>query len=183
MSDVGSSFERLMALFRYRGLDPSALMPGQSKTLEALMEAGRRVAVDLENLARRQSELIETSTRELMGNAPALAQPDRFKEATNNNLKTLTNAADATMHHLGQLAELLIEYNGEVISAMNRTVLDSMNGVGGMTHSMDAPEPPPAAAARKPARAAATRAAPARGAKPPAAAKPKSRKAKRRRKA
>lgn len=135
MSDIRSSFERLMALFRYRGLDPGSLLPGQNNTMEALLEAGRRVAVDLENLARRQAELIETSTRELMGSAQAMTQPDRFKDATQSNLRTLTNAADATMHHLGELTELLIEYNGEVVSALNRTVMESMGSLGQLADS------------------------------------------------
>jgi hypothetical protein len=173
MSDIRSSFERLMALFRYRGLDPGSLVPGQGKSMEALLEAGKRVAVDLEDLARRQAELIETSTRDLMGTAQAFTSPDSFKTATQNNLKTLTNAADATMHHLGELTQLLIEYNGEVVSALNRTVMASMNNFG----QMPAADPTPQAsaappAARKPA------------AKAPRAAPPKpKRKATRRRKA
>lgn len=175
MSDIRSSFERLMALFRYRGLDPGSLVPGPGKTMEALLEAGKRVAVDLEDLARRQAELIESSTRELMGSAQALTQPDRFKDATQSNLKTLTNAADATMHHLGELAELLIEYNGEVVSALNRTVMDSMENFGQMAGAAEskasaaapAAAPPPA---RKPAR------------KPPRGAGATARKSPRRRK-
>lgn len=156
MSDIRSSFERLMALFRYRGLDPGSLVPGQGKSMEALLEAGKRVAGDLEDLARRQAELIETSTRELMGSAQAMTNPNGFKEATENNLRTLTNAADATMHHLGELTQLLIEYNGEVVSALNRTVMASMNNFAPGGLSVDAEDepavaPPAAAPQRKPA--------------------------------
>jgi hypothetical protein len=152
MSDIRSSFERLMALFRYRGLDPGSLLPGQGNTMEALLEAGNRVAADLENLARRQAELIETSTRELMGSAQAMTQPERFKDATQSNLRTLTNAADATMHHLGELTELLIAYNGEIVSALNRTVMASMGSLGQMADAgAGQPSPPPAAAPAAPA--------------------------------
>lgn len=193
MTDIRSSFERLMALFRYRGLDPGSLLPGQGNTMEALLEAGNRVAADLENLARRQAELIETSTRELMGSAQAMTQPERFKDATQSNLRTLTNAADATMHHLGELTELLIEYNGEIVAALNRTVMASMGNLGQMAEAGGGqpPAPPqteaagtptPRKAARRKSRRAAKAPRPAAVATParPAA---KARKATRRRKA
>lgn len=129
MQDFASSFERLMALFRYRGLDPNALTPSTGATLQALIEAGQKVAKDLEDLARRQASVIETSTRELMGSTQALARPDQFKEASETNLKTLTKAAETTMNHLGELAELLMKYNAEVVSTMNRGAMDAMGSV------------------------------------------------------
>src|SRR5690349_2957468 len=102
-----------------------------------------------------------------------MTSPDNFKDATQNNLKTLTNAADATMHHLGELTQLLIEYNGEVVSALNRTVMASMNNFGPVRIDTEDDAPPPPASAP-----VTTKAKPARG----GAAKTK-RKAARRRKA
>jgi hypothetical protein len=130
-TDFNASFERLMALFRYRGLDSGSLVPGQGQTMQQLIEAGQRVARDLEDLVRRQTEVIETSTRQLMGSAQALARPDQFKEASESNLKTLTAATETTMTHIGQLAEVLMKYNAEVMQVMNRSVLGGMGG-GGM---------------------------------------------------
>lgn len=128
MQDFASSFERLMALFRYRGLDSTSLTPNSGATLQALMEAGQKVVKDLEDLARRQAAVIETSTRQLMGNAQALARPDQFKDASETNLKTLTKVAETTMNHLGELAELLMKYNAEIVSTMNRGAMDAMRG-------------------------------------------------------
>lgn len=128
MQDFASSFERLMALFRYRGLDSTSLTPNTGPTLQALMEAGQKVVKDLEDLARRQAAVIETSTRQLMGNAQALARPDQFKDASETNLKTLTKVAETTMNHLGELAELLMKYNAEIVSTMNRGAMDAMRG-------------------------------------------------------
>jgi hypothetical protein len=128
MQDFASSFERLMALFRYRGLDSTSLTPSSGATLQALMEAGQKVVKDLEDLARRQAAVIETSTRQLMGNAQALARPDQFKDASETNLKTLTKVAETTMNHLGELAELLMKYNSEIVSTMNRGAMDAMRG-------------------------------------------------------
>jgi hypothetical protein len=131
-SEYRTTFERLIALFRYRGMDLGALVPGQAKTLLALLEAGQRVARDLEDLALRQASMVEQSTRELMGSAKAMANPERFKKATESNLTTLTKSADTTMRHLSELAELLMKYNHEVIEAMNRSVLAGMGlGRGG----------------------------------------------------
>ena len=129
MQDFASSFERLMALFRYRGLDRSSLTPSSGATLQALIEAGQKVTKDLEDRARRQAAVIETSTRQLMGNAQALARPDQFKEASETNLKTLTKVAETTMNHLGELAELLMKYNAEIVSTMNRGAMDAMGSV------------------------------------------------------
>lgn len=128
MQDFASSFERLMALFRYRGLDSTSLTPSSGATLQALMEAGQKVVKDLEDLARRQAAVIETSTRQLMGNTQALARPDQFKDASETNLKTLTKVAETTMSHLGELAELLMKYNAEIVSTMNRGAMDAMRG-------------------------------------------------------
>jgi len=128
MEDFASSFERLMALFRYRGLDQGALVPSSNATMEALIDAGQKVARDLEDLARRQAQVIETSTRQLMGNAQALARPDQFKEASETNLKTLVSAAETTMGHLGELAELLVKFNTELMSTMNQGMIDTMRG-------------------------------------------------------
>lgn len=130
-SEPSTTFERLIALFRYRGMDLGALVPGQAKTMQALLEAGQRVAKDLEDLALRQASMMETSTRELMGSAQAMTDPERFKKASESNLTTLTKSADTTMRHLSELAELLMKYNHEVIEAMNRSVLKSMGLDGG----------------------------------------------------
>ena len=130
MTDFTTSFERLMALFRYRGIDSGALAPGQAKSMQALLEAGQRVAKDLEDLALRQAAMIDTSTRELMGSTQAMTNPERFKQAGEANLATLTKSADTTMRHLAELTELLMKYNREIVAAMNRSVLDSM-GIGG----------------------------------------------------
>jgi phasin family protein len=146
-ADFNASFERLMALFRYRGLDSGSLIPGQGQTVQALIAAGQRVAQDLEDLVRRQAELIESSTRQLMGSTQALARPEQFKEASEANLKTLASAAETTMTHIGELAELLMKYNAEVMQVMNRSVLDTMAGkseapvaaAGGETKPASAP--------------------------------------------
>lgn len=130
MNEFTTTFERLMALFRYRGIDSGALAPGQAKTMHALLEAGQRVAKDLEDLALRQAAMIDSSTRELMGSAQALTQPERFKQASEANLATLTKSADTTLRHLAELTELLMKYNRDVVAAMNRSVLASM-GIGG----------------------------------------------------
>lgn len=163
-TDFNASFERLMALFRYRGLDSGSLVPSQGQTVQQLIEAGQRVARDLEDLVRRQSEVIESSTRQLMGSAQALARPDQFKEASATNLKTLTSAAETTMTHLGELAELLVKYNAEIMQVMNRSVLGGMGGamdVGGESPAQAAADTavetaaaapaPPAKPVRKPA--------------------------------
>jgi len=147
MQDFASSFERLMALFRYRGLDSTSLTPNTGPTLQALMEAGQKVVKDLEDLARRQAAVIETSTRQLMGNAQALARPDQFKEASETNLKTLTKVAETTMNHLGELAELLMKYNSEIVSTMNRGAMDAMGGA--MATGQDIARPAMKAAAMK----------------------------------
>ncbi|MGQ0676693.1 MAG: phasin family protein [Rhodospirillales bacterium] len=131
MSEFSTTFERLIALFRYRGMDLGALVPGQAKTMQALLAAGQRVAKDLEDLALRQASMMESSTRELMGSAQAITNPERFKKASEANLATLTKSADTTMRHLSELAELLMKYNHEVIGAMNSSVLASMGMDGG----------------------------------------------------
>lgn len=159
-TDFNASFERLMALFRYRGLDSKSLVPSQGQTMQQLIEAGQRVARDLEDLVRRQTEMIESSTRQLMGSAQALARPDQFKEASEANLKTLTSAAETTMTHIGELAELLVKYNAEVMQVMNRSVLDGMGGANMGGAKPDAPAPVPAQTAAPAARAAAKPAAP-----------------------
>lgn len=153
-SEPSTTFERLIALFRYRGMDLGALVPGQAKTMQALLEAGQRVAKDLEDLALRQASMMESSTRELMGSAQAMTNPERFKKASDDNLSTLTKSADTTMRHLSELAELLMKYNREVIEAMNRSVLASM-GLGGgaraddKDHGADGTPPKPAVAPAK----------------------------------
>lgn len=162
MQDFASSFERLMALFRYRGLDSGALSltPGSNQTMQALIEAGQKVVKDLEDLAKRQATVIESSTRQLMGSAQALSRPDQFKEASETNLKTLTKAAETTLNHLSELAELLMKYNAEVVSTMNQGVFDSMRGQGASPVSAPAPKPAPvvrAAPAAKPKKPAARR--------------------------
>jgi len=168
MQDFASSFERLMALFRYRGLDSTSLTPSSGATLQALIEAGQKVAKDLEDLARRQAAVIETSTRSLMGNAQALARPDQFKEASETNLKTLTSAAETTMNHLGELAELLMKYNAEIVSTMNRGAMDAMGGVAATGQDIMRPAMK-AAAMKSPApMATKTPAAPRSAAKPKA---------------
>lgn len=159
-TDFNASFERLMALFRYRGLDSKSLVPSQGQTMQQLIEAGQRVARDLEDLVRRQTEMIESSTRQLMGSAQALARPDQFKEASEANLKTLTSAAETTMTHIGELAELLVKYNAEVMQVMNRSVLDGMGGASMGGTKPDAPAPVPAQTAAPAAKAAAKPAAP-----------------------
>ena len=136
MKEFTTTFERLMALFRYRGIDSGALAPGQAKTMHALLEAGQRVAKDLEDLALRQAAMIDASTRELMGSAQALTQPERFKQASESNLATLTKSADTTMRHLAELTELMMKYNREIVAAMNRSMLDSM-GIGGGASGQD----------------------------------------------
>ncbi len=151
-SEPSTTFERLIALFRYRGMDLGALVPGQARTMQALLEAGQRVAKDLEDLALRQASMMETSTRELMGSAQAMTDPERFKKASESNLSTLTKSADTTMRHLSELAELLMKYNHEVIEAMNRSVLKSMGFAGGGMRVDDANEveaPKPAAKSAK----------------------------------
>jgi hypothetical protein len=177
-TDFNASFERLMALFRYRGLDSGSLVPGQGQTMQQLIEAGQRVARDLEDLVRRQSEVIESSTRQLMGSAQALARPDQFKEASESNLKTLTSAAETTMTHIGQLAEVLMKYNAEVMQVMNRSVLGGMGaGMGGATES------PGQAAGEAVVEAAATAPAPpSKPARKPAARRKAAKKRKTRRK-
>ena len=154
-SEPSTTFERLIALFRYRGMDLGALVPGQAKTMQALLEAGQRVAKDLEDLALRQASMMESSTRELMGSAQAMTNPERFKKASDDNLSTLTKSADTTMRHLSELAELLMKYNHEVIEAMNRSVLASM-GLGGGARvddeGGDAPPKPAVAPAKRRAR-------------------------------
>jgi hypothetical protein len=156
-SDPTTTFERLIALFRYRGMDLGALVPGQAKTMQALLEAGQRVAKDLEDLALRQASMMESSTRELMGSAQAIADPGRFKKASEDNLTTLTKSADTTMRHLSELAELLMKYNHEVIEAMNRSVLSSMglNRGGARADDEDDGEETPAPAAKPAKRRAA----------------------------
>ena len=146
-SEPSTTFERLIALFRYRGMDLGALVPGQAKTMHALLEAGQRVAKDLEDLALRQASMMESSTRELMGSAQAMTNPERFKKASDDNLSTLTKSADTTMRHLSELAELLMKYNREVIEAMNRSVLASMGLGGGGAREEDADDAPPKPAA------------------------------------
>jgi hypothetical protein len=147
-----TTLERLIALFRYRGMDLGALAPGQAKTMLALLEAGQRVAKDLEDLALRQASMLEQSTRELMGSAQAMANPERFKKATESNMTTLTKSADTTMRHLSELAELLMKYNHEVIEAMNRSVLAGMGlGRGARGGGSEAADPVRPADAPKPA--------------------------------
>ncbi len=172
-TDFNASFERLMALFRYRGLDSGAMVPGQGPTMQALIEAGQRVARDLEDLVRRQTEVIESSTRQLMGSAQALARPDQFKEASEANLKTLATAAETTMTHIGELAELLMKYNAEIMQVMNRSVLAGM--AGGATPPPAPAEPAPSAATAPKLKTATSKPAPAAKAAAPrkAARKPR----------
>jgi len=127
MAESDSSFERLLALFRYRGLEHMPTFPAGTRTVEALLAAGQRVARDLEQLARRQAEMIQTSTRALMGSAPSLARPEQFQDASQATLQTLTSAAETTMSHLGELAELLVKFNAEVVSAMNSSMLGGLS--------------------------------------------------------
>lgn len=160
-SELTTTFERLIALFRYRGMDLGALVPGQAKTMQALLAAGQRVAKDLEDLALRQATMMESSTRELMGSAQAMTNPERFKKASESNLSTLTKSADTTMRHLSELAELLMKYNHEVIEAMNRSVLKSMglNGSGVRVDDEDDEDEAPKPAAKPAAKPAKRRSA------------------------
>ena len=172
MAETDTSFERLLALFRYRGLEGGPNIAAGTETVQALLAAGQKVTRALEQLARRQAETIQSSTRALMGNAPNLASPGDFKEASQANLTTLAQAAETTMRHLGEMAELLVKYNAEVIAAMNRSV---MGGLTGGLGAMAAPAPAgePSIVVTPPGHVEPDRPAPHSRAKPKGAARPR----------
>jgi len=132
--DLGKfDFTKMMSDLKLPGLDVEALMAAQSKNIEAITAANQIVVKGMQDLAKRQSEIMSQGMHEVSDMVQNLAgKANNPQELTAKQVEMSKQIFEKTLANLRELAEMISKSSGEAMEVINKRIAESIEELKAM---------------------------------------------------
>ena len=123
-----SSFDasKMMSDLKLSGVDMQALLAAQRKNIEALTAANQLVVQGMQNVAKRQSEILAQAMAEVATAAQQLASAGSPQERTAKQTELSQRAFEKALANMRELAEMISQSNTQAFEVVNQRVSESL---------------------------------------------------------
>lgn len=121
---------KIMGDFRMPGMDAEAVMTAQRKNVEALTAANQRAMEGMQEIARRQVEIMRRAVEDMTASVAEFATAGT-PEAKVAKQADLTKASfERTLAGMRELSEMLAKSNAEAADIINKRIAAMLDEAG-----------------------------------------------------
>jgi phasin family protein len=129
-----SFFER----FTVPGIDTQALMEGQRKNIEALVNANRKAAEGYANMMRRQGEIMTETMTAIQESVGDLMKANAGQDLPKKQAELVEKTVGRAFKHMKELAEMAVSANSDAFKIMRDRASESIEELKALTEKMTA---------------------------------------------
>jgi phasin family protein len=123
-SAPGLDFTSLLQPFKIPGVDFSSIVERERKNIEALAQANRIAFEGWQNLARRQSEILQDSMKRAVDDA-------KSQTALQKGAELARSAFETALANMRELAEMATKSQKDAFEVIRKRVEENMNELRG----------------------------------------------------
>jgi phasin family protein len=123
-SAPGLDFTKLLQPFKIPGVDFSSIVERERKNIEALAQANRIAFEGWQNLARRQSEILQDSMKRAVDDA-------KSQTALQKGAELARSAFETALANMRELAEMATKSQKDAFEVIRKRVEENMNELRG----------------------------------------------------
>ena len=127
-----SFFER----FTVPGIDTHALMEGQRKNIEALVNANRKAAEGYANMMRRQGEIMTETMTAIQDAVGDLMKANSGQDLPKKQAELVEKTVGRAFKHMKELAEMAVSANSDAFKIMRDRASESIEELRALTEKM-----------------------------------------------
>jgi phasin family protein len=120
----GFDFTKLLQPFKIPGVDFSSIVERERKNIEALAQANRIAFEGWQNLARRQSEILQDSMKRAVDDA-------KSQTALQKGAELARSAFETALANMRELAEIATKSQKDAFEVIRKRVEENMNELRG----------------------------------------------------
>lgn len=111
-----------------------ALAASQRKNFEALAAANKMALEGMQEIARRQSEIVTQGVEDLSGAVTNLMSATTLEDRTVKNAEFAKNVYQKALANFWDLGEMVTKSNSRTFGVLNKRVADSLDEVKGIVN-------------------------------------------------
>ncbi len=117
---------KMLQQYKVPGVDMEALMAAQRKNIEALTQANQVAIQGMQEVARRQSEILAQAMQEVSTVAQQLSSASSPQEMGSKQAELVRQAFERALANMRELAEMVNRSNSEAFNVINQRVNESL---------------------------------------------------------
>ena len=133
MTKAGNGFEfdasKYFPGLKAPSINFQALAASQRKNFEAIASANKVALEGMQEIARRQSEMVTQGVEEVSGAVSDLMSASTFEDRAVKNAEFAKSVYQKTLANLWDLGEMVTKSNSRAFGVINKRVADSLDEV------------------------------------------------------
>jgi phasin family protein len=133
MTKAGNGFEfdvsKYFSGLKAPSINFQALAASQRKNFEAIASANKVALEGMQEIARRQSEMVTQGVEEVTGAVSDLMSATTFEDRAVKNAEFAKSVYQKTLANLWDLGEMVTKSNSRAFGVINKRVADSLDEV------------------------------------------------------
>lgn len=121
---------RIMGDFRMPGMDAEAVMTAQRKNVEALTAANQRAMEGMQEVARRQVEIMRRTVEDMTASVAEFATAGTPEARVAKQADLTRESFERTLAGMRELSEMLAKSNAEAADIINKRIAAMLDEAG-----------------------------------------------------
>jgi phasin family protein len=118
---------KMLADFKFPGVDMEKVVAVQRKNVEALTSANQTALEGIQAIAKRQSEILRSIIEESNNAMKAMMEQGSPEEKMSKQADLLKTSFEKTLGHMRELSEMVAKSNREAFDVINSRVTESLD--------------------------------------------------------
>jgi phasin family protein len=129
---------KVMSSMKIPSMNIQALAASQRKNFEALAAANKMAFEGLQEIARRQSEIVSSGVEDISGAVTGMFSATTFEDRTVKQAEFAKSVYQKALANFWDLGEMVTKSNSRTFGVLNKRVADSLDEVKGIVANQTA---------------------------------------------
>jgi phasin family protein len=129
---------KIMTGLKIPSVNFQAITAGQQKNFEAIAAANKLALEGLQEIARRQSEIVSSGVEDISGAFTSLLSATSFEDRTVKTAEFAKSVFQKALANVWDLGEMVTKSNSKTFGVLNKRVAESLDEVKGIVGKQSA---------------------------------------------
>ncbi len=126
---MADEFSKVAGQYKLPGFDVDAIMASQRKNIEALTAANQAAVAGMQQVAKRQAEILQTTLDEASKSLANLGKSTDAKDITAKQTELFSVAFEKALANMSELADMVAKSSGEASEVINTRIAENLDEV------------------------------------------------------